>query len=91
MNTTIICDPLAGLRISWNFNVTLESITFSRLWYSMFCTEIIYTFIIDTSDFHFQAALSIIRSHNVKLRDLKAHSSNGTGLLLIDVSGNLKF
>ena len=89
-NTTIICDPLAGLQISWTFNVTLESITLqgcglhvSHRHYKSFYDRHI--------NFHFQAALSINRSHNVILRNVKAHYSNGTGLLLIDVSGNLNF
>ena len=88
--TTIICDPLAGLQISWTFNVTLESITLQGCGTHFLYRDYLYFYPRHIS-FHFQAALSIIRSHNVILRNVKAHYSNGTGLQLIDVSGNLKF
>ena len=95
-DTIIKCSPFTGLVVEYSDNVVIENIIFHGCGQETL-SELIVT--VDKYKFmgisrfiftlHFQAALSIRYSSNVLVNNVKILFSNGTGLLLQGIQGNL--
>ena len=87
----IKCAPLAGLEFDQSSNIVIENITF----YGCGLKEIGETpedflpFYLKVAGYNFQASLIITYSRNVLINNVSILFSNGTGLLLFNVEGNV--
>ena len=95
-DTIIKCSPSTGLVVEYSGNVVIENIIFhgcgQETLGELDVTVDKYKYMgISTFIFtlHFQAALSIRKSGNVLVNNVQILFSNGTGLLLLGIKGNL--
>ena len=86
-NTVIKCAPSVGLWFSSSSDVTVESLTFQECGQNVFYT----THTLSSYTFRFQAAICLMSCHSIILKNVNIHSSNGTGLLIIDATGSMNF
>ena len=84
-DTVIKCAPSVGLWFISSNDVTIESLTFQECGQNVFYTK--HTFSCYT--FRFQAAICLMSCHSIVLKNINIHSSNGTGLLIIDATGTM--
>ena len=84
-DTVIKCAPSVGLLFISSSDVTIESLTFQECGQDVFYTT--HTF--NCFTFSFQAAICLMSCHSIILKNVNVHSSNGTGLLIIDATGNM--
>ena len=84
-DTVIKCAPSVGLSIISSNDVTIESVTFQECGQNVFYT----THTLNYYSFNFQAAICLMSCHSVILTNVNIHSSNGTGLLIIDATGSM--
>ena len=94
-NALINCNPLAGLTFFSSRNIVIENITFHG------CGRIdVYDYKVTLLETHpgistffmcyyFQAALVFDFSHNISVTNVSFLLSNGSGLLFMNVNGNL--
>ena len=84
-DTVIKCAPSVGLLFISSGDVTIESVTFQECGQNVFYTK--HT--LNYYTFSFQAAICLISCHRTILKNINIHSSNGTGLLIIDATGSI--
>ena len=84
-STVIKCAPSVGLWFSSSSDVTVESLTFQECGQNVFYT----THTLSSYIFRFQAAICLMSCHSIILKNVNIHSSNGTGLLIIDATGSM--
>ena len=84
-DTVIRCAPSAGLWFISSSDVTIESLTFQECGQNVFYTK--HT--LNYYTFSFQAAICLMSCHSFILKNINIHSSNGTGLLIIDATGSM--
>ena len=84
-DTVIKCAPSAGLWFISSSDVTIESLTFQECGQNVFYT----THTLNCYTFSFQAAICLMSCHSFILKNINIHSSNGTGLLIIDATGSM--
>ena len=84
-DTVIKCAPSVGLWFISSSDVTIESLNFQECGQNVFYTK--HTFNYYT--FSFQAAICLMSCHSIILKNVNIHSSNGTGLLIIDATGSM--
>ena len=84
-DTVIKCAPSVGLWFISSSDVTIESLTFQECGQNVFYTK--HT--LNCYTFSFQAAICLMSCHRIILKNMNVHSSNGTGLLIIDATGNM--
>ena len=84
-DTVIKCAPSVGLLFISSNDVTIESLTFQECGQNVFYT----THTLNCYTFRFQAAICWMSCHNIILKNINIHSSNGTGLLTIDATGTM--
>ena len=84
-DTVIKCAPSVGLLFISSNDVTIESLTFQECGQNVFYTK--HT--LNCYTFSFQAAICLMSCHNIILKNVNIHSSNGTGLLIIDATGRM--
>ena len=88
MNHTVIkCNPSTGLTVQSSSEVKIESVSFNECGRDIFLSEI--RFQSDPDVYRFKAAVYFFSCSDVSLYDVTVQFSNGTGLLLRDVSDNL--
>ena len=83
--TVIKCAPSVGLLFISSNDVTIESLTFQECGQNVFYT----THTLNCYTFSFQAAICLMSCHSIILKNINIHSSNGTGLLIIDATGSM--
>ena len=84
-DTVIKCALSVGLSIISSSDMTIESLTFEECGRS-----VLYTMhMLNYYSFNFQAAICLMSCHSVILTNVNIHSSNGTGLLIIDATGSM--
>ena len=84
-DTLIKCAQSVGLLFISSNDVTIESLTFQECGQNVFYT----THTLSCYTFSFQAAISLMSCHSIILKNVNIHSSNGTGLLIIDATGTM--
>ena len=84
-NTVIRCALSVGLWFISSSDVTIESLTFQECGQNVFYTK--HT--LNYHTFSFQAAICLMSCHSIILKNVNIHSSNGTGLLIIDATGSM--
>ena len=84
-DTVIKCAPSVGLWFISSSDVTIESLTFQECGQNVFYTK--HT--LNYHTFSFQAAICLMSCHSIILKNVNIHSSNGTGLLIIDATGSM--
>ena len=84
-DTVIKCAPSVGLWFISSSDVTIESLTFQDCGQNVFYT----THTLNCYTFSFQAAICLMSCHRIILKNFNFHSSNGTGLLIIDATGSM--
>ena len=84
-DTVIKCAPSAGLWFISSSDVTIESLTFQECGQNVLYT----THTLNSYSFSFQAAICLMSCHSIILKNINIHSSNGTGLLIIDATGSM--
>ena len=84
-DTVIKCAPSVGLWFISSSDVTIESLTFQECGQNVFYT----THTLNYYSFSFQAAICLMSCHSIILKNINIHSSNGTGLLIIDATGSM--
>ena len=84
-DTVIKCAPSVGLWFISSSDVTIESLTFQECGQNVFYT----THTLNCYTFSFQAAICLMSCHSIILKNVNIHSSNGTGLLIIDATGTM--
>ena len=84
-DTVIKCVPSVGLWFISSSDVTIESLSFQECGQNVFYTK--HT--LNYYTFSFQAAICFVSCHSIILKSINIHSSNGTGLLIIDATGSM--
>ena len=84
-DTVIRCAPSVGLWFISSSNVTIESVTFQECGQNVSYT----THTLNCYTFSFQAAICLMSCETIILKNVNIHSSNGTGLLIIDATGSM--
>ena len=84
-DTVIKCAPSVGLWFISSGYVTIESLTFQECGQNVFYTK--HT--LNYYTFSFQAAICLMSCQSIILKNVNIHSSNGTGLLIIDATGSM--
>ena len=84
-DTVIKCAQSVGLWFISSNDVTIESLTFQECGQNVLYT----THTLNSYSFSFQAAICLMSCHSIILKNVNIHSSNGTGLLIIDASGSM--
>ena len=84
-DTVIKCAPSVGLLFISSSDVTIESVTFQECGQNVFYAK--HT--LNDYTFSFQAAICFVSCHSFILKNINIHSSNGTGLLIIDATGSM--
>ena len=84
-DTVIRCAPSVGLWFILSSDVTIESLTFQECGQNVSYPR--HT--LNCYTFSFQAAICLMSCHSIILKNINIHSSNGTGLLIIDATGSM--
>ena len=84
-DTVIRCAPSVGLWFISSSDVTIKSVTFQECGLNVFYTK----HALNYYTFSFQAAICLMSCHSIILINVNIHSSNGTGLLIIDATGSM--
>ena len=84
-DTVIKCASSVGLWFISSKDVTIQSLTFQECGHNVFYTK--HT--VGCYTLSFQVAICLMSCHSIILKNVNVHSSNGTGLLIIDATGNM--